>query len=129
MDLKQGLLHVNRLKHGVASTHPLRGPELRALRKVQRDYPLSPYVFTTERNGPLTASAVRKLTARAGEAIEQGGPRRLQAIGHKWPDTIPDHLGSLMRPAEPTHGVWLRSTHASDGSFARVRPQGSETMA
>ena len=35
VDLKQGLLHVSRLKNGVASTHPLRGPELRALRKLQ----------------------------------------------------------------------------------------------
>jgi type 1 fimbriae regulatory protein FimB/type 1 fimbriae regulatory protein FimE len=28
VDLKAGLLHVQRLKHGVPSTHPLRGPEL-----------------------------------------------------------------------------------------------------
>jgi len=34
VDLKQGLLHVSRLKNGVTSTHPLRGPELRALRKL-----------------------------------------------------------------------------------------------
>jgi len=66
IDLKQGLLHVNRLKHGTPSTHPLRGPELRALRRLQRDYPNSPYVFTTERKGPLTDSTVRKMVARAG---------------------------------------------------------------
>ena len=39
VDLKQGLLHVNRLKNGVASTHPIRGPEIRALRRLKRDYP------------------------------------------------------------------------------------------
>ena len=66
-DLKQGLLHVNRLKNGVNSTHPIRGPELRALRKLKRDYPSSPYVFTTERKGPLTTSTVRKLLTRAGQ--------------------------------------------------------------
>ena len=33
VDLKKGLLHVSRLKNGVDSVHPLRGPELRALRK------------------------------------------------------------------------------------------------
>ena len=65
IDLKQGLLHVNRIKNGVASTHPLRGPELRALRQIQRDYP-GPYVFSTERGGPMTTSAVRKIVARAG---------------------------------------------------------------
>jgi type 1 fimbriae regulatory protein FimE len=49
--LKQGLLHVNRLKNGVPSTHPLRRLKLRALRQLQRDYP-GPYVFSTERGGP-----------------------------------------------------------------------------
>jgi len=66
IDLKQGTLHVNRLKNGSESIHPLRGPELRALRRAQRDYPSSPYVFLTERKGPLTASSVRKIVARAG---------------------------------------------------------------
>jgi type 1 fimbriae regulatory protein FimE len=65
VDLKTGLLHVNRAKNGVASTHPVRGPELRALRRLQRDYG-GPYVFSSERQGPLTTSAVRKLVARAG---------------------------------------------------------------
>jgi len=39
IDLQQGLLYVTRRKHGIASVHPLRGPELRALRKLQREYP------------------------------------------------------------------------------------------
>ncbi len=69
VDLKAGLLHVTRLKRGLPSTHPLRGPELRALRRLQREQrPSSPYVFTTERRGPLTTSAVRKIVAMAGEA-------------------------------------------------------------
>src|SRR5438128_209120 len=67
IDLKQGRLHVNRLKNGIASVHPLRGPELRALRKLERDYPETNYVFVSERRGPLTADTVRKLVARAGE--------------------------------------------------------------
>ena len=67
IDLSQGLLHVVRRKNGVDCSHPLRGPELRALRQLQRDYPETPYVFVTERKGPLTASTVRKLVARAGE--------------------------------------------------------------
>jgi type 1 fimbriae regulatory protein FimB/type 1 fimbriae regulatory protein FimE len=36
IDLKAGTLHVARLKHGSPSTHPLRGPELRALRAWKR---------------------------------------------------------------------------------------------
>jgi hypothetical protein len=30
------------LKRALASTHPIRGPELRALRELRRDYPNSP---------------------------------------------------------------------------------------
>lgn len=66
VDLAQGLLHVRRRKNGNPSTHPLHGSELRALRRLQRDYPNSPYVFTGERKGPLTDSTVRKMIARAG---------------------------------------------------------------
>lgn len=68
VDLKAGLLHVNRLKNGVPSTHPLHGPELRQLRDLRRDYPEGPYLFVSERGGPMTASNVRKLVARAGVA-------------------------------------------------------------
>ena len=67
LDLKAGLLHVNRMKNGIASVHPVRGPELRALRKLARDYPDSPYVFSSERKGPLTTDAARKIVTRAGE--------------------------------------------------------------
>ena len=67
IDLGKGLMHVNRSKNGTPSTHPVRGPEIRALRRLERDYPDTPYVFVTERQGPLTASTVRKMMARAGE--------------------------------------------------------------
>jgi type 1 fimbriae regulatory protein FimB/type 1 fimbriae regulatory protein FimE len=67
VDLEHGLLHVNRLKNGTPSVHPLRGPEIRALRKLFREYPDSPYVFSTERKGPMTGATVRKIVARAGE--------------------------------------------------------------
>jgi type 1 fimbriae regulatory protein FimB/type 1 fimbriae regulatory protein FimE len=68
VDLKAGLLHVNRLKNGVSSTHPLRGPELRLIRQLRRDYPEGPYLFASERGGPMTSSNVRKLVTRAGQA-------------------------------------------------------------
>ena len=66
VDLQQGLLHVTRRKHGIASVHPLRGPELRALRRLQRTYPDTAYVFMSERKAPLCADAVRKIVGRAG---------------------------------------------------------------
>ena len=82
VDLKQGLLHVNRLKNGVESVHPIRGPELRALRKLQREYPDTPYLFVTERKGPLTTSTVRKIIARAGEHAKIGLPVHPHMLRH-----------------------------------------------
>ena len=66
IDLKEGVLHVRRRKNGSPSTDPLHGPEIRALRKLARAYPETPYVFVSERKGPLTDSAFRKIVARAG---------------------------------------------------------------
>jgi integrase len=82
VDLKAGLLHVNRLKNGVPSTHPLRGPELRLLRQLRRDYPEGPYLFASERGGPMTASNVRKLVTRAGEAAGLSFPAHPHMLRH-----------------------------------------------
>jgi type 1 fimbriae regulatory protein FimE len=82
VDLAQGLLHVRRRKNGTPSSHPLHGPELRALRRLQRDYPTCPYVFTGERNGPLTDSTVRKLVARAGRAAKLDFPVHPHMLRH-----------------------------------------------
>ncbi len=81
IDLSQGLLHVSRAKNGTPSTHPLRGPEIRALRRLQRDYS-GPYVFVTERKGPLTTSVVRKIIARAGERARIGFPVHPHMLRH-----------------------------------------------
>jgi type 1 fimbriae regulatory protein FimB/type 1 fimbriae regulatory protein FimE len=81
IDLKQGLLHVTRLKNGVPSTHPLRGPELRALRQIQRDYPGS-YVFSTERGGPMTTATVRKMVSRAGAVAKLPFPIHPHMLRH-----------------------------------------------
>ena len=82
IDLKQGILHVTRRKNGSPATHPLRGPELRALRKVMRDYPDTPYIFVTERKGPMTTGAVRKVIARAGELADISFPVHPHMLRH-----------------------------------------------
>lgn len=66
IDLQQGLIHVRRLKKGINSTHPLFGPELRALRQLKREYSEVDYVFISERKAPMTDSTFRKIVARAG---------------------------------------------------------------
>jgi len=69
IDLKAGTLHVARLKHGSASTHPLRGPELRALRVWKREQSAAtPYVFTSLRGGPMTRRTVHRVVSEAGSA-------------------------------------------------------------
>ncbi len=64
---RNSFLHVNRVKNGVPSVHPLEDEEIRALRKLKRDYPESRNVFSTERKTSLTTSTIRKLVARAGK--------------------------------------------------------------
>jgi len=66
VDLSQGLLHVRRLKRGIDSVHPITGVEIRMLRQLHRVSEGSPYVFLSERGGPMTTANVRKMTQRAG---------------------------------------------------------------
>jgi integrase len=82
VDFRNGLLHVNRLKNGVPSTHPLSGLELRALRKLKRDYSETQYLFVSERKAPLSTAAVRKMLARAGEVAEIGFPVHPHQLRH-----------------------------------------------
>jgi type 1 fimbriae regulatory protein FimB/type 1 fimbriae regulatory protein FimE len=86
LDLKAGLFYVRRKKNGTPSTHPLQGDELRGLRKVQRFQAEggrgSPFVFTSERGGPMTDSNVRKLIARLGEAAKLPFPVHPHQLRH-----------------------------------------------
>lgn len=82
VDLKAGLLAVTRRKRGVPSTHPLRGPELRALRELRREWPDSPYLFVSERGGPMTTGNVRKLVERLGRAAEFSFPVHPHMLRH-----------------------------------------------
>ena len=82
IDFKAGSMHVNRLKNGAASTHPIRGVELRALRELRRVYPDLPYVFVTEREGPMTAATARKLITRAGELAKLPFPIHPHMLRH-----------------------------------------------
>ena len=82
VDLHQGFLHVRRRKNGLPSTHPLRGPEIRALRKLFRDDLETSYVFVSERKAPMTEATFRKLVARAGEAARLGMPIHPHMLRH-----------------------------------------------
>jgi integrase len=66
IDLPSALLHVRRSKNGTPSTHPLRGDELRALRRLDRR---SPFVFVSERGSPLTTAGFARMVERAGSGL------------------------------------------------------------
>lgn len=67
IDFKYATIYINRLKHGVSSTHPLRGIELRALRKLQRQYPHSAYLFVSEYGTVMASATARGIIQRAGK--------------------------------------------------------------
>ena len=45
VELDHGRMHVRRAKNGTPSVHPIRGDEIRALRKLRRESPTEAYVF------------------------------------------------------------------------------------
>src|SRR3954454_510089 len=82
-DFKRGTFHVRRLKSGRASVHYIRGTELRALRRLQREeVPSSPYVFTTKRKTPITAAAFRKQLSRIAAEAEFPFPVHPHMLRH-----------------------------------------------
>jgi integrase len=67
VDFTTATLHVRRVKAGTPSVHPIRGDELRALRRLQREQqPASPFVFTSERGAPFTVAGFARMIERAG---------------------------------------------------------------
>ena len=73
VDFANGTMHVRRVKQGSPSTHPVRGDELRALRRLQREQdPRSPFVFTSERGSPFTTAGFARMLERAGVEAKLG---------------------------------------------------------
>jgi integrase len=68
VDFNHATLAVRRVKAGSPATHPVRGDEMRALRRLQREQePTSPFVFTSERGAPFTTAGFARMVERAGE--------------------------------------------------------------
>ena len=121
VDFKKGSIHINRLKNGKPATHYLEGDEMRALRRLRRENPKGPFIFLSERGGPLTRSTVNKLVERAGREAEIEFPVHPHMLRHacgyylanKGIDTrtIQDYLGHV----SITHTV--RYTELSPNKF------------
>jgi integrase len=76
IDWNSATLHVRRVKNGKPSTHPIRGDEMRALRKLKREAPKSPFVFVSERGGPFTTDSFNWLDGHDTRSIQD-------YLGHK----------------------------------------------
>ena len=70
IELDAGRLHVRRAKRGTPSVHPIRGDEIRALRKLRRENPTEAHVFVSERGGPISPMGFHHLIARLGKAAK-----------------------------------------------------------
>jgi integrase len=81
-DLVHSRLHVNRLKNGIASFHPLTGIELRALRCLQREQKLGRYVFMSKRGAPMSAVAFCRMVTRLGPAAKMPFPIHPHMLRH-----------------------------------------------
>jgi type 1 fimbriae regulatory protein FimB/type 1 fimbriae regulatory protein FimE len=103
VDLTGATLHVRRVKNGKPATHPIRGDEMRALRKLQREAPKSAFVFVNERGTPFSPDGFNWLVKRAGQkaglAFQVHGHMLRHSAGYKLAgdghDTraIQDYLG------------------------------------
>jgi integrase len=82
IELAAGRLHVRRSKRGTPSVHPIQGDEIRALRRLQREQPPGPYVFTSERGGPMTPKSFHALMARLGERAGMPFPIHPHMLRH-----------------------------------------------
>lgn len=67
VDFTSATLHVRRVKNGKPATHPIRGDEMRALRRLQREASGSVFVFVNERGTPFAPSGFNWLVKRTGQ--------------------------------------------------------------
>ena len=66
IDLKEGTIYIRRIKGSRSGRHPLQGDEMRALKKLKRDYEPSPFVFTGNRHTPLSERTISHIVHQAG---------------------------------------------------------------
>jgi site-specific recombinase XerD len=83
VDFNAANVHVRRLKGSTDAVHPIRGDELRALRRLQREQdPKSSYVFTSERGSPFSTAGFLRMVQRAGEVAGLGFPVHPHMLRH-----------------------------------------------
>jgi type 1 fimbriae regulatory protein FimB/type 1 fimbriae regulatory protein FimE len=118
------VFHVRRLKGSIDSVHTLDRDEVSALRKLMTTS-TSPYVFVSERGGPLSPDMIARVVERAAETAKLGfhvHPHMLRhatgyAMANEGTDTrlIQDFLGHA------SIANTVRYTKLAPGRLATVR--------
>ena len=106
IELAEGRMHVHRVKRGIPSVHPIRGDEMRGLRKLRREHPSDAYVFNSERGGPIQrlGEAAKMPFAIHPHMLRHACGYKLANDGYEYP-----RLAALSRPQKyPTHGALHR---------------------
>jgi Phage integrase family len=124
VELDQGRMHVRRAKNGTPSVHPIRGDEIRALRKLQRESPTeASYVFVTERGGPMSTIGFHHLVQRLGKAARMPFPLHPHMLRHACGYKLAND-GHDTRACSTISATRTSSTPSATPSF---RPTGSAT--
>jgi type 1 fimbriae regulatory protein FimB/type 1 fimbriae regulatory protein FimE len=110
VDFNCAVLHVRRTKQGTPSVHPLSGPELRALRRLQRASEGSgPFVFVSERDAPFTTAGFARMVERAGPRLALGSGSIptcfVMPVGMRWRTQ-----GTIHALCKPISGTGTSST-------------------
>jgi type 1 fimbriae regulatory protein FimB len=96
VDVESRVLHVARLKHGLSTTHPLRGDEIRAIKawlaERARMKPKTDAFFISERRG---RHWFRLLQINPGSAFKQLFGSRISLGGRSAPPTLLTPLQAL----------------------------------
>ena len=120
VDFNNANLHVQRVKRGTPSTHPIDGDVLRALRKLQREQePRSAFVFVSERGTPFTPAGFARTVSRAGEAAGfsfkvHAHMLRVMPVGLRWPIRAPI--------LAPCRRIWVTKTYSTQSATPSFPP-------
>nr|OEJ78153.1 integrase [Cyanobacterium sp. IPPAS B-1200] len=66
IDLAEGTIYIKRVKGSRSGRHPLQGDEMRALKRLKRNSPNSPFVFVGNRTTPLSERMISHIVHQAG---------------------------------------------------------------
>jgi integrase len=130
VEFNAGVLHVRRVKNGTRSTHPLRGDELRALRRLQRESETSAFVFVSERGSPFTTAGFARMIERTAASaglptcsatpVATLSPTRATTLGQSRLGSAIDRLRAL-RSTRP----WRRTGSRTSGGTEQGKAGGA----